>query len=255
MNRKLMAVLFKGLFEQASGGEGGGGGAAGGEVKIAPADARTFLAGYGHSADGLKTMPDDKVLELHGSVSGAIKKASESAVEGFKTSEAKRIETEKAAKIAAVKDVDYGLKLGETSLLDSSYVDQIAAHGKAQGWSKEEAAQNLASIEQQVHDRREANVKTWTETVKTDKELGGDNYKATTENVQRFVAKFAPEGSDLAVLLHKSGYGSHPAIVRVLSQIGAAMKEDRSLNKIGEGGSGGGEKKTAADVLYGPEKK
>jgi hypothetical protein len=43
--------------------------------QVNPQDARTFLTNFGHPAEALKGMPDDQVLQLHGTVAGFHTKA------------------------------------------------------------------------------------------------------------------------------------------------------------------------------------
>jgi len=67
------------LQDGAGDGQGGGGGGGGGAT-ITPADARTYLTGFGHGEDSLKGMPDPDVLKLHGAVTGHVGKMTEEAV-------------------------------------------------------------------------------------------------------------------------------------------------------------------------------
>ena len=73
------------LMDQAGGNEqgGGGGGGSGGEVKIDPAQARTFLDPYVPDPAALATMPDDQVLAHHARVSSALTKAQQEAIKNY----------------------------------------------------------------------------------------------------------------------------------------------------------------------------
>lgn len=133
----------------------------------------------------------------------------------------------------------YDLKLSENSLLEPSVIDEVAAIAREQGLSNEQAQERIGQIEKQAEERREANIKAWEKAVLADKEIGGDNFKTTHANVARFAAKFAPKDSPIAALLHRTGFGSHPAVVRLMNDIGKAMAEDKPLGSTGGTGSGG----------------
>lgn len=143
----------------------------------------------------------------------------------------------------------YDLKLSEGSVLESDAVDQIAAYAKQQGWSQEDAAKHLAAVEERAMQDRNARVEKWNEAVKSDKDLGGKNLAATQANITRFAQKFTPAGSDIRELLERTGYGSHPAVARLMNDIGKAMADD----KPGAGGQAHEEKQDErlADQLYG----
>ena len=72
----------------------------------------------------------------------------------------------------------------------------------------------------------------WVESVKTDKEFGGD---ALNENLA--VAKKAFDeftSPELRTLLNQTGLGNHPEIIRVFYRAGKALSEDRFV--AGKGG-------------------
>ena len=140
----------------------------------------------------------------------------------------------------------YELKLSENSLLEPSVIDEVAAIAREQGLSNEQAQERLGQIEAQVEAKREANIKAWEKEVTADKELGGEKLQSTQANITRFASRFAPKDSPIAALLHRSGYGSHPAVVRLMNDIGKAMAEDKPL---GHGGASGGAK-DAVTTLY-----
>lgn len=243
MNRRTMSALIHGLFSPADGGDGNNGGS-GNPPAFDPKAARETLASFGHDPEALKSLPDDKVKPLYEKVDGSLKKTRETWTNEFKTAEQKRQEQELADRKAKA-PAKYDLKPSEDSLLDSMSVDRIAAIARERGLTNEEAQQQVVAMEQQAHEIREQNVAAWNKQIKEDKELGGEKLPTTQQNIGRFVAKFAPQGSDLAKLLHVSGYGSHPAVVRLMNQIGSTMKEDKPLNP---GGGGGGNKDAAAST-------
>lgn len=147
----------------------------------------------------------------------------------------------------------YDLKLSEGSVLESDVVDQIAAIAREQGWSQEEATERLAAVEAKAMEERNARVAKWEAAINADQDLGGKNLKQTNANLDRFMNKFAPKGTPdgdaFREVLHRTGYGSHPAVVRIASRIGAAMAEDKQ-----QGGDGGKPKPKPPELkeqLYG----
>ena len=59
-----------------------------------------------------------------------------------------------------------------------------------------------------------------------DAELGGEKLHATKMYVAKAATKYFPPGSVFADMLDKTGLGSHPEVIRVLSRIGRDMAED-----------------------------
>lgn len=76
----------------------------------------------------------------------------------------------------------------------------------------------------------------WTESLKTDKELGGQNSDTTRANVDRVMKAYATP--ELRALLDESGFGNHPELVRFVSRIGKAIAED-TVAGTSEGGPAG----------------
>ncbi len=129
-------------------------------------------------------------------------------------------------------EVKYDLKLPEGTLLTQAEVDKIVSFAKDQGLSQE-SAQKLVereheilanyknNQEQQFEQMREQ----WFKQVESDKELGGDNLKATAEMARRALDKFAPDS--LKKFFAESPYGNHPDVIRMFSKIGKAMQDDK----------------------------
>jgi len=103
--------------------------------QVTPELARTTLAEYGHSADGLKAMPDPDVLKLHGTVTAAQQKAAQAAVakagEGWRESYVARVKAN--AEKAGEKNFDAEKLLGRLQRFaspDAVYDSFIAMHNK-----------------------------------------------------------------------------------------------------------------------------
>jgi hypothetical protein len=85
----------------------------------------------------------------------------------------------------------------------------------------------------------------WAEEARADKEIGGANFDATLKDGQRALRKLG--NPDLVKLLNESGLGNHKEVIRFFAKVGKFVKED---GLPGGEGSGTGEKKDLADVLY-----
>lgn len=86
----------------------------------------------------------------------------------------------------------------------------------------------------------------WAESVRNDKELGGDNLDKTLSLAKGVVDKYGTDGK-LGTFLKESGLGNHPDMIRFLSQLGAATSDDKAVLN----GEGQVEEKSQADMLYG----
>ena len=65
----------------------------------------------------------------------------------------------------------------------------------------------------------------WVSTVKTDPEMGGQNFDATRVAAQSVIAKYGTP--ELKKVLDTTGLGNHPEMVRAFARLGKAMAEDK----------------------------
>lgn len=82
------------------------------------------------------------------------------------------------------------------------------------------------SMQQKQHDVFGETRKSWVETVRGDRELGGNRLETTLQQGRSVVARFGGSPTQVAELkaaLTFTGAGDHPAVVRLLSNIGAAL--------------------------------
>lgn len=86
----------------------------------------------------------------------------------------------------------------------------------------------------------------WAESTKADKELGGDKLKENLGIAKAALDKFGSEG--LKTLLHETGAGDNPEIIRLLYRVGLATREDTVVP--GSAGAPAGDTKSRADILY-----
>lgn len=82
----------------------------------------------------------------------------------------------------------------------------------------------------------------WAETVKADKELGGDKLDQTLATAKKAIDLGPPE---LKEMLNVTGLGNHPAVVKWAYTIGKALSEDRFVT-----GKAGEKPATVASTLF-----
>ncbi|MHA3808593.1 peptidase [Enterobacter bugandensis] len=101
----------------------------------------------------------------------------------------------------------------------------------------------LAGVQQRQAEAWQKQTEGWAETVKADKEIGGDKLTANLSAAQRALDQFgAPE---LKEYLNATGLGNHPDLVKTFVKIGKAMSEDGMVDGSNQG------QRSAAEVLYG----
>lgn len=134
----------------------------------------------------------------------------------------------------------YDFKTPEGVQLDQTSVDELKAIAKEHKLPVD-AAQKVLDIairrEQANREHHIATVKGWAESVKADKELGGDKLDATLATAKKAIDLGPPE---LKELLNASGFGNHPAVVKWAYAVGKALSEDSFV-----AGNKGGDKPTS----------
>lgn len=86
----------------------------------------------------------------------------------------------------------------------------------------------------------------WAGALKSDKDIGGQNYETNVKAMQRAIARFG--SPELKQLLNGTGLGNHPALAKFCLQVGLKISEDAV---VPAGGGGGGARKSNEDVFYG----
>lgn len=156
---------------------------------------------------------------------------------------------------ASDKDSDvpesYDLKAPEDSLLNDDAVKQVEETAKELGLTNEQAQKLLdqqneavSNYQKQAVDNWQKQQDQWLEAVKSDKELGGDNFDENIKQARTALDKFASK--EFVDALDESGYGNHPELVRTFARIGKMLGEDSPLS--GESNQGG--KQTLAEKFY-----
>lgn len=122
----------------------------------------------------------------------------------------------------------YELKMPDGVQLDSAAAEEFTAIAKELKLDQA-AAQKLADIGAKMATRQaEAHaqlVETWTEQVKTDKEIGGDNLDQNLGIARKAIDTFG--SPELKALLNSTGLGNHPEVVKLAFKVGKAISEDR----------------------------
>ena len=121
----------------------------------------------------------------------------------------------------------YELKMPEGVELDQAATTEFTAIAKELKLDQE-AAQKLADIGAKMAQRQvEAHaqlVETWTEQVKTDKDIGGDNLAENLGVARKAIDTFG--SPELKALLNSTGLGNHPEVVKLAFKVGKAISED-----------------------------
>lgn len=135
--------------------------------------------------------------------------------------------TETQAAAPVVPDA-YTFEMPEGVELDTAAADEFTAVAKDLKLTAEQA-QKVADVGAKMAQRQaEAHAKlveTWTEAVKTDKEIGGDALPENLAIARKALDTFGtPELKDI---LNASGLGNHPAVIKAFYKAGKAISEDR----------------------------
>lgn len=101
----------------------------------------------------------------------------------------------------------------------------------------------LPMVQKQQAEAWQKQTEGWAESVKADKEIGGDKLNSNLSAAQRALDQFGTP--ELKEYLNGTGLGNHPELVKAFIKIGKAMSEDNMVtgNESGQ--------RSAAEVLYG----
>ncbi len=118
---------------------------------------------------------------------------------------------------------ELGLTADNASKLVAGYVEHAT-----------KAMQTRDAADLEAFTRQDAE---WANEIKADPKYGGANWAQTEVNVARFMADQRYGGRKVADLLGKYGLGSHPDVMRLYADLGAAIKSDSSVTTT-PGGDG-----------------
>lgn len=216
-----------------------------------------------------ETLVADPATEVAAAATLAAEQAAAAALAANAPSAADKAAADAVAEAAKIVPVvpavpeKYDLKLPEGSKVDAAIVERTAAKARELGLSNEAGQKLLDSTVQEETARAEAygalvdswkpggtafveRDKAWRAEALADPDIGGTPEKLaiSIEKGQQALTRFGPE---LKTLLHETGEGSHPAVIKFLAAIGNAMSEATPV--FGNSGTPM-RKKTDAEILY-----
>ncbi|MGM3315121.1 peptidase [Enterobacter hormaechei subsp. steigerwaltii] len=144
----------------------------------------------------------------------------------------------------------YEFKAGEGVELDTEALKDFEPVARELNLTNEQAQKLvdaypkiLAGVQQRQAEAWQKQTEGWAETVKADKEIGGDKLTANLSAAQRALDQFGTP--ELKEYLNATGLGNHPYLVKTFVKIGKAMSEDGMVDGSNQG------QRSAAEVLYG----
>ncbi|EJJ1122531.1 peptidase [Escherichia coli] len=145
----------------------------------------------------------------------------------------------------------YEFKPAEGQELDTSALEQFEPIARELNLTNEQAQKMvdlygtkiMPMVQQQQAEAWQKQTEGWAETVKADKEIGGDKLTANLSAAQRALDQFGTP--ELKEYLNATGLGNHPDLVKTFVKIGKAMSEDGMVDGSNQG------QRSAAEVLYG----
>ncbi|ENM1056213.1 peptidase [Enterobacter hormaechei] len=145
----------------------------------------------------------------------------------------------------------YEFKPAEGQELDTAALEQFEPIARELNLTNEQAQKMvdlygtkiMPMVQKQQAEAWQKQTEGWAETVKADKEIGGDKLTANLSAAQRALDQFGTP--DLKEYLNATGLGNHPDLVKTFVKIGKAMSEDGMVDGSNQG------QRSAAEVLYG----
>lgn len=144
----------------------------------------------------------------------------------------------------------YEFQAAEGQELDGAALEQFEPIARELNLSNEQAQKLvdaypkiLAGVQHRQAEAWQKQTEGWAETVKADKEIGGDKLTANLSAAQRALDQFGTP--ELKEYLEGTGLGNHPELVKAFIKIGKAMSEDGMVDGSNQG------QRSAAEVLYG----
>lgn len=140
----------------------------------------------------------------------------------------------------------YDFEMPDGVAIDTEASDEFSSIAKELKLSKEEA-QKVADVGVKMAQRQaEAHqklVSSWIDSVKTDKEIGGDALNENLATARKAIDTFgSPELKDL---FNQWGIGNHPEVVKFAVKIGKAISDDGFVR-----GGNTTSQRSAAEIMY-----
>ncbi len=187
----------------------------------------------GHSTEGENKVTDEPKLDGEEG-----QNTDGEGAEGNKDEEGKATEKEVPE--------SYEFDMPEGVTIDTAAADELASVAKELKLSKEEA-QKVADVGVKMAQRQmEAHqklVSSWIESVKTDKEIGGDALNENLSTARKAIDAFG--SPELKELFNQWGIGNHPEVVKFAVKVGKAISDDGFVR-----GGNTTPPKSAAEIMY-----
>tara|TARA_R110000803_G_scaffold154638_7_gene219444 strand:+ start:464 stop:1132 length:669 start_codon:yes stop_codon:yes gene_type:complete len=123
--------------------------------------------------------------------------------------------------------------------LDAEVLEAYSEVAKDLNLSQENAQKVLDKVAPVIQARQakvlEEARNQWAETSASDQEFGGENLNANLETAKRAMDNFGTK--EFSALLHESGLGNHPEVIRFMFRAGKAISEDTYVGNS-EGSTG-----------------
>lgn len=170
--------------------------------------------------------------------------------EGDKPQDDKPAEVDKPAEEPDNKDKKpegapekYEFKAGEGVELDQEALKDFEPLARELNLTNEQAqklvdmygTKLLPMVQKQQAEAWQKQTEGWAESVKADKEIGGDKLTSSISTAQRALETFGTP--ELKEYLNTTGLGNHPELVKAFVKIGKAMSEDNVVTGGHDGGS------------------
>lgn len=161
--------------------------------------------------------------------------------------------TETKAEEKSAEDIQ--LKLPEGVKVDEKLVGDFKNVAKELGL-KSEGAQKLMDLHLDYVNRLEKEFREvvtkqadeWYEAIKVDPDVGGSKLKETAASIQRAVQKFGDK--DFKQAVDEMGLGNWPPLVKLLTRIGASLKDDTSTTEAKPASTPANDDDAFARALY-----
>jgi len=140
----------------------------------------------------------------------------------------------------------YEFKMPDGFTLDATVAQEFSPIAKEMGLTQEQAqkfADVYAKAQQRQLDTHTEQMSQWVDQVKADKEIGGDKLAENLSIARKAIDTFG--GDEVRTLLNDTGFGNHPALIRMAVKIGKAISEDALIR-----GTQAGVEGDAASRMY-----
>ncbi len=116
-----------------------------------------------------------------------------------------------------------------TAPIDPQVLEQFAEVAKELNLPQDQAQKMIDKVAPVIQARQAEQIaavqEQWAETSRADKEFGGDGLNENLATAKKALDTFGTP--ELRTLLHESGMGNHPEVIRFMVRTGKAISEDR----------------------------